>query len=105
MALQDTKCLILNKETFNEYLGHTILKQAEKQQFFENCFDNMSRRLIMNFYCMFGEMEFNRGEPLTNQGNLVNCLYLVEEGTVGIFWEDDESLRKKRRNAKNKVEK
>jgi superfamily I DNA and/or RNA helicase len=68
---------VLSKKVFDEYLSFSVKLQAKKYQFFEKCFEKMSRRLLMNIYCCFEELTLNRGDILSIQNEYVDRLYLV----------------------------
>ena len=80
-----TKCITLDRDTFRQYLGHQEAKQIEKKNFFQDCFENISRKILSTIYYNFDEVTFNRGDIITVQNTLINALYIVKSGQVGVY--------------------
>ena len=85
LALARTKCITLDRKTFKRYLGHLEEKQIEKMNFFEACFENISRKILKTFYYDFEEVSFNFGDIITVQTLPITALYIVKEGLAGVY--------------------
>ena len=90
--MKKTVCLNLSKAAFEKYLSSAKEKTTKKIKFFEECFEFISRKILRTFYCMFEEKEFHKGEVLTVQGEMVEDIYIIEHGNVGVYMSLDGSV-------------
>lgn len=68
LTLSRSELLILDKESFDSYLGAAAEQQEERVEFFLKCFPSISRRSINNFQCMFHKSTKMRGEVIAKGG-------------------------------------
>ena len=94
IALEKTTVLTLDKKDFMLCLGSTMKNSMMKFEFFTDKFPFISKRILMNFSYLFEDLVFKRGDPLTIQGMDGDCLYLIEEGTVGLFLYPKEEIHR-----------
>jgi CRP-like cAMP-binding protein len=85
VAMNQVKCLTIDKETFDKYLGESSKRENEKVKFFQSKFNELSKKNVQNFICMFEVNTYMKDQTIYIEGEPSSGLHLVETGTVGMF--------------------
>jgi CRP-like cAMP-binding protein len=84
-ALNEVRCLTIDKETFQKYMGEARARQQDRVRFFQTKFQELSKRNLSNFHCMFEHLLFTRGQTIFLEGDLASWFYILEAGRVDIY--------------------
>lgn len=85
VAMNQVKCLTIDKVTFDKFLGESAKRENEKVKFFQSKFVELSKKNIQNFICMFEVNTYKKDQTIYIEGDPSTGLHLVESGTVGMF--------------------
>lgn len=99
VAMNNVKCLTIDKLTFDKFLGESAKRENEKVKFFQSKFVELSQKNVRNFICMFEVETYKKDQTIYLEGDQCTALHLVESGSVGMF-----SFRDTRRLFKNDFE-